>query len=45
MRNRNRNRNPVTTESIFDEEYRLRQEALKLSKEHVDDKPIKYLIK
>lgn len=32
-------------ETIFETEYRLRQEAKELSKKHVDVKPIKYILK
>jgi hypothetical protein len=33
------------SETIFEEEYRLRQEAIKLSKTFVHTKPTKYLLK
>lgn len=32
-------------ETIFEMEHRLKQEAKELVKKHVDDKPIKYLLK
>lgn len=32
-------------ESIWQSEYRLRQEAKELARQHIDVKPIKYLIK
>jgi len=32
-------------ETIFEMEWRLRQEAKELVKNHVDKKPIKYLLK
>lgn len=32
-------------ETIFEMEYRLKQEAKELVKNHVDTKPIKYLLK
>ena len=32
-------------ETIFDQEYRLKQEAKEIAKNHVDVKPIKYLLK
>lgn len=32
-------------ESIWESEHRLRQEAKELAKQHIDVKPIKYLIK
>lgn len=32
-------------ETIWEMEYRLKQEAKQLAKNHVDDKPIKYLLK
>ena len=33
------------SESIFDEDKRLRKEAIELAKNHKDVKPIKYLLK
>ena len=33
------------TESIWESEHRLRQEAKELSKNHIDNKPIRYLLK
>jgi hypothetical protein len=33
------------SESIFENDYRLRQEAKQLAKNHKDTKPIKYLLK
>lgn len=33
------------TESIWESEYRMKQEAKDISKNHIDVKPIKYLIK
>ena len=32
-------------ETIFEMEYRLKQEAKEIAKNHVDVKPIKYLLK
>ena len=32
-------------ETIFEQEYRLKQEAKEIAKNHVDVKPIKYLLK
>ena len=35
----------TNNETIFEMEYRLKQEAKELVKKHVDTKPIKYLLK
>ena len=32
-------------ETIFEMEYRLKQEAKEIAKKHIDKKPIKYLLK
>jgi len=39
------NKRKNNPESIFEMEARLKIEAKKLSKEHIDIKPIKYLLK
>ena len=41
-----KNLKPATKqETIFETEHRLKQEAIELQKKHIDQKPIKYLLK
>ena len=45
MINKKNPKPPEKCETIQEYEYRLRESAKKLAKEHIDQKPIKYLLK
>ena len=45
MINKKNPKPPEKCETIQADEHRLKQEAKKLAKEHIDTKPIKYLLK